>query len=524
MARKKKPFRPLKNSTWTISVLSAFAFSWYVAMSYWSSGFYGQDEVTHFLKAIAFWDDPQSILSYWQRPGFKILYVIPALGGVKVVHVLTTLLTVGTSVMAYKIARHERIENAYLTALFCAFQPLLVQLSFRMYSEVLAGFLLTLVIYTYLRKNWHACALITGYLFTVRQEFGLLGVVLIILFLKEKRFVSLGLMALFPLALAALGWHKSGNPLWLLEDFLPLTSYKTPKPGFWHYWANFAAIFGAPVTAFFLVGFLRPLLTGRGWWAKIKQFGVFYFVFLTFFLLQCLLVAKFVTSPSAGHFRYLLYLAPLVALFANIGFNQIWRRHAGWKVILSFALIWLFLAALTTYHHNYYHYQDQRDIPSLIALLVMGLVILVGLIVRWRTGIMVSLLTGLLFAHTFVTERPMAYDSETEATKDCADWIKEQHLADGKILANHSVFAYFLGPNRGSKIKLPSLFMRTIDEAAPGTILVWDNHYGHHLGQGTDVDGRVLVKRPDTKLLANFTKGRFQIAVFRKVAVPDAEP
>ncbi|MGA7304160.1 MAG: hypothetical protein WBW88_04770, partial [Rhodothermales bacterium] len=225
-----------------------------------------------------------------------------------------------------------------------------------------------------------------------------------------------------------------------------------------------------------------------------------------------------------GHFRYLVYLAPLVGLFANIGFNEIWRHRSGWKVMVSFFVIWILLASFTTYHHNHYNYQDQRDIPSLIAFLVMGLVLIVGMLVKWRTGIMVSLLTGLLFAHTFVTERPLPLDPEAEATKECAEWIKEHDLAGETILANHSLFAYFLGADRGSRIELPSLFMKTIDEAAPGTILVWDNHYGHHAGQHTDVDGRVLIKRPDTKLLANFRSKRFQIAVFRKVAVPDAEP
>lgn len=500
-----------------VLALILLATVWYVIMSYWSDGLYGHDEIAHYLRAVTFWDDPASILGYWQRPGFKILYVVPALAGIKMVHFLTILFTVMTSVVAWLVARQMKLKNAYLTILFCAFQPLLVQLSFRMYAEVLAGLLLAAALLMYLKKNWQLCALLTGYLFTVRQEFGILGAALGLLLLRKRDYRSLALLAAGPIILALLGWIKSGNPLWIVQDFLPVSAYDVVKPGFWHYWERFAIIFGAPVTVFFLIGLCHPFVGGVDWRVSIRRYGILYVLFFSLFLVQCVLAAKFVISPSPGHLRYLVYLAPVVAIFANIGFNTVWEAPSGRRRIAYLVVPWVVLAWFTTYHHNYYDYSATRDVLSLTVFVIFGVVIVSAAITRVRTRLVLVLMTIFLFAHTFVTERPLAPDSEFAAVMKCAEWVKQNGLTDAPILTNHALFVYALGPSAVSEIKLPSLTVSAIDQAEPGTVIVWDSHYGSRPTHHTDVSGPVIQERADIRLLKFFAPGEFQIAVFQKI-------
>ena len=69
-----------------------FSYSWllipcltviYFIYSFYSTGFYQDDEVGHFMNMRDFWSNPFVIMSNWGKPGWKIFLVLPSLVGYK---------------------------------------------------------------------------------------------------------------------------------------------------------------------------------------------------------------------------------------------------------------------------------------------------------------------------------------------------------------------------------------------------------------------------------------------------------
>ena len=119
----------------------------YFAYSLKSKGFYQQDEANHYLSMLRFWFDPTAIMGNWAKPGYKILYVLTALGGQKLVTFQNCLFAGFSCFFAYKTAEKLGAGNPWIAFILLASQPLWISLSFRNYSEFPAGFLLILGYY-----------------------------------------------------------------------------------------------------------------------------------------------------------------------------------------------------------------------------------------------------------------------------------------------------------------------------------------------------------------------------------------
>ena len=170
-------------------VLAAVAFTGlYFGLSYLSEGYFQDDEVGHFVTAYEFWKDPFSIFTYWSRPGFKILYVIPALFGIKGVHLIASLIAGGTAYLASLLAKEYGVQNRILALVLCGFQPLFYQISFRTYAEIAGAFLLVLMLVFYNRKQFVFSAIVSSYLFSVRQELVILSLLLGVAFLWRREY------------------------------------------------------------------------------------------------------------------------------------------------------------------------------------------------------------------------------------------------------------------------------------------------------------------------------------------------
>ena len=50
-------------------------------LSLYNDGFYQGEEANHYINMKSFWNDPSIIMGSSNKPGFKILFVIPALFG-----------------------------------------------------------------------------------------------------------------------------------------------------------------------------------------------------------------------------------------------------------------------------------------------------------------------------------------------------------------------------------------------------------------------------------------------------------
>lgn len=495
----------------------------YLAFSYLSSGLYQDDEIGHFMGAQRFWDEPASILSYWSRPGFKLVYAFPALIGIKAVHVTSVLLTVFACWFTFLIAREYRLRNPFLSVIFCGLQPLLLQLSFRTYAEILAVFLISVMLWSYLRKKYVLCALVATYLFTVRQEYAVLAVIMGGYFLYKRQFLPFLLLGASPIILAVVGWLHSGHALWLFEDYLPIGRYaNTPKPGFFHYWRMFEPIFGTITAVLFVVGYFSFVPKKAKLKEHFTRYHPLYVTFTVIFIIQCLLTSKFVTSPSPGHFRYLVPLAPVVALFANIGFNQIWTAEKSQRnfSFILFLLVALMVVMTLSWQHNYYSFTQKEDMSKLLVLAAFGMAVLLVFTTR-RSGRLLVIATAILVtAHTLYSEAPLKKSPEHQTVEQLEKWCRKQGYGNRAILINHAVFYFSLGvPKRKNDPQLPGLYLRTLAGTPVGSIAIWDSHYSYRPNYKMDVKLDFFKGNSDYKFIKQFfsADNRYTAIIFEKV-------
>ena len=77
----------------------------YFSYSYFSNGFYQDDEVAHYINMRDFWTNPWIILSNWGKPGWKIFLELPSLLGYKWVLFFNSLITSLTTFFTIKLAK-----------------------------------------------------------------------------------------------------------------------------------------------------------------------------------------------------------------------------------------------------------------------------------------------------------------------------------------------------------------------------------------------------------------------------------
>lgn len=523
MAKKKQKARALDSNgspipvEWIVLAVLAVA---YIALWLRNEGFYQHDEVAHFLDARGFWNNPASILGYWNRPGFKIVYVVPALLGRSATALVTIGVSLAAAYAAMLTAREMGIRNAVASMVFCGFQPIFYQISFRTYSEPLAALIFILGLLMFVKGKLRWSAFLCGYLFTVRQEFALIALLLAIVILIKRDWIALVLLGIAPLILAVLGWIKSGDPTWIVTKFLPVGAYDVMKPGFFHYWNTFPAIFGLLISVMFLVGFFGFAGAGNPR-SYLLRYAPLYVSFSVLFLLHSLLVSQFIKSPSPGHFRYLMYLAPAVAIFANLGLNHLTRpQKLGTANVAVFLGSVLIVAAFGTYKHNYFTLGSERNVPVLAAFCLSLVVLAVLRLLKVRSTVLVLAAMVLVAGFTLVTEQPFPLDDESREIKEVADWYMQQDFDDRTLLCNHPLFFYYTDlsqtPPDG---RFPKLQPDILQEAPVGSIILWDSHYGYYRSTDRGVKIDFFRGNEDYRLLQQFTteNRRFGVLVLEKV-------
>src|SRR5690606_26719576 len=145
------------------------------------------------------------ILGNMPKPGYKIFMVIPALFGYDVVLTVNSFIASLTVFFTYKLIKAYKLNYAFVGALLLAFQPLFFDLSFRSYSEIFTALLVVIFLMLYENKQYIWSALVCGYIFTVRQEIGIVLVILAIIFIRKKEFVPALLLFVFPAIYNLLG-------------------------------------------------------------------------------------------------------------------------------------------------------------------------------------------------------------------------------------------------------------------------------------------------------------------------------
>lgn len=492
----------------------------YYIFSKYSTGFYQDDEIAHFINARDFWYDPYIILSNWGKPGWKIFIVIPSLLGYDFLQLFNSFISALTVYFTILLAKKLEINNSLLAGIFLGFQPHFLQIAFRSYAEIFTGLILVLSLIFYFRNNYILSAVFCGLSFTMRQETALLCIVLAFYMFINKKYTAIPFIALFPLIVNFFGYLKTGDVLWVWSEMQSLGEFNLGiERSFFHYFQVYIFLIGPIVFAFFISGLFYPFTLGV---TEKKSFYekklIIYIFFWIVFLFQCYLVAK---GTNPGSWRYLLQISPFAAIIALTGFNMLLettrRKFALTAISLSAIITLLFLSKESTGLLLI----DKKEYLKFILISVIALYFIFASLSRKSISLLHSLIfiTVLTVGYTFYTEKPKPRGEQNITVNKISDWYKENIDRSKPVLYNHSLVLFYAGIFGKDKENFRILNTATLSESPPGTIIIWDSHYSFRPEYKNDVKLELLQDKEKYKLLNQFISAdkRFVAYIFEKL-------
>ncbi len=486
----------------------------YFVYSYYSNGFYQDDEVAHYINMRDFWSNPWIIMSNWGKPGWKIFLVIPSLFGYKFVLFFNSIITAFTAYCTILLAKELKIKNAVLAGIFFAFQPLVLQLSFRSYAEIFTGLLLVLTLYFFFRKKFILSALLCGLSFTARQESALLCMILAIYFVLEKKYLPILFLGLFPFLLNFLGFIHTGDYLWAWSEMKNLSELNMGiERSFFHYFSVYIYIAGPIVTTLFAIGLFAPFIAKGEFKDFYKKEFLVYLFFFTVFIFQCYLVLK---GTNPGSWRYLLQISPMAAIIALIGFNETLGVKTKKYVLTVFTLMTFIVLFFLSKEATGLVITDTPEYLKLITIIILasGVVFMI----LWSKKVMFRqflLFTAVIsIGFTLYTEKPKQQSPENIVLTEIADWYNKDVNKSQEVLYNHSLILFYGNVFGEERNKFKILNMKSLEEAPKGTIVVWDSHYSYRPEYKNDTKLEYLQNNPNYKLLNQFMSPDRRFAAF----------
>jgi len=504
-----------------LSALCAVAYHIFGAMS---PGFYQHDEVAHFLNMKEFWYDPANIVTLWAKPGFKIFYVLPALLGEWAVTLLTTILAASGGFIAYLIAREYKLRFALAAVVLCGFQPFFYQTAFRNYSEFLTAVVIGMGALMYVKEKYLWAAFFFSYSFALRQETALITLIIGLTFLMKRQWVPFLLLGWTPVALNIVGWIVHDDPMWVFTSASAASErYDYAQVGFWHYWKWFTPTMGTLPTFFFLIGYLGFLFQPGQAREHLKKYMVIYVVFSVYFFTYCLFVSEWFTLVNVyGILRTLLAMSPLIAVFAVLGLEKVWgdKPLPLPAVFGSLALYAALVLAFLSHKHTMIpSFTDVVDPSKFIVLLGLGLILAGTAFFKLPAVWAVALVGGMTIVHTTATEEPQPMSLEDQTCQTVVDYYLNAGYDKKPTLMNHSLFYYFSGLPRRYNEQYRFISVENLETAEPGTIVLFDSHYGGNQEQRGVLTYEMAVQRKDYKVLQQFVSPdrRFGVLVMEKL-------
>lgn len=487
----------------------------YWIFSFYSDGMYQGEEGIHYINMKEFWENPRKILGNWAKPGWKIAYLLPSLGGFKFLFFFNSLVSAFAGFIAYKIAEQKGMKAPWLVLIVLFSQFFWFHLAFRNYSELISALLLVAAVYYNNKSRYLISALLVSYLLTIRQEWVPIIFFYGLFLLYKRQWIAAFAIALFPVLVNMWGWAETGDPLHLVNDAIRTSSKyaeRYPRQGFGHYFSVALPILG-PITLAGLTAYVTSII-------KRDQKPDYFLIFpsAAFFLLLCILNIKDpqIGTSTAGNWRYLFVICPLLAIMASLGFKSFYESKN--KVFYLVPMISLLVIALLTsaYKHNFIALFEERD-P--ILMLTIGLTI-AGLAfpLSKSKGYWLILVLGILFNLMYI--RPKVMVGENKALRSFIPWTKSNNLLDKPILYSNNMLLYFLDKTRGQFKHGAQLINKDrVEEAEVGTYVIWDSHYTK---RESGLDYKYFQEQPNKyKLIKQLVSDdkRFVLLIFEKIAM-----
>lgn len=295
------------------------------------------DDLTHYLIARWAWTWPSYLLNDWGRPGFTIPYFLPAALGWPACKILSAILHAAAAWLAYCIARRMEIRHAWAVIPLCYVQPLFFNLAQTTLTESPMALYVTASVYLALRSRWGWSAAVMSLAFITRHE----ALILALPWAWCAWRAGVPLRRGWPLILAPaainLAAVAAGVQPAIELLFTPRATTQYGRGGWLTFLCRSLEAFGPGVMVLAIAG-LAPLWRNR---AARLTLGVA----LTYFLAHTAIRALGLYA-SGGYARFLVPIAPLVAIAAVAGWNRLFdadaaeRRRCAVALAAGMIILW----------------------------------------------------------------------------------------------------------------------------------------------------------------------------------------
>ena len=445
-----------------------------VIMALLSDGVYHADDLQHLQFARWVRQHPQFLLSDWGRPGFTVLYALPAQLGWTASRGFSGLLTAGTAWMAYLIARRMKLRAAALVPALLWIQPLTFALSYTTLTEPVLAFYLVMSALLLLRDEHRASAAVMSLCAVTRQEALLFLPIWLWAASRRSGAVRSGWLLLWaPIA------HNLLSFAFL--DVLPVATFFEPKPTDYYAngtWLTMTArwLEAAGPALIMLAAAGAPALWHRRGGKLLLSTAAAYFLAHT-------VIYRFGLFASGGYARFLVPLGPVIALSASAALSEVFaaakqrratrqttRRIRWGAAIVIAACLPLWLAA---------DLQSPDWLWWGLRWPVIGLAAIAWAACgsRGRALRTASIIAGPLYLMCIALGqpirqcRPHVLQEEQLIVREATDWLKSRGLDARKIVTASIWVEEFLGIER-SPFRLRT--RELVAAMQPGDLLVWD--------------------------------------------------
>jgi hypothetical protein len=312
-----------------------------------------QDTDYHFLGARSAWGNPWLFVDVWGRPLYTTFYALPALLGFTAARFCAVGIGVATAWQTWRLARDLRLERAWLVIPLLLGQPVFFELFPDLLTEPLFALAFVVALRWHLRGWTRRGMLAASFLPLARPE----GVFLCLLWgvwvLAEninptawpQASVYRKLIRTVPSTLILstgvfLWWIAATwitrDPLFILHNW----------PATWHQGVyGSGTLFSYSQRAIEFTGVLLAAPLVLGLWCKIRAWTWIPVTtsFLLLFFLHTLFRA-YGLFGEAGYPRYMVSVAPAIAVLTLEGWNTIALRIEKWPRFVSGALGWTVLS------------------------------------------------------------------------------------------------------------------------------------------------------------------------------------
>jgi len=450
----------------------------YFVYSLYSKGVYQHDEMAHYLSMSSFFDNPNSILSNWSKTGYKLIYVLPSLLGLKFVYFINCIVAAFSVYLTYDILKRYNSQYALLAIVLLGLSPMWFQLSFRNYAEFTCVLMTLLALRSHQREKFIFAALFISYASFIRQELFLVNGLYFLYLCYKKQFVPALLSGTFAIVTQVWGYLVTGNMLYLYDYLFGYMSeisgmYLAPR-GLQRIPVLSGVLFGGIISTLFIV------YLGASALLKKHLNYIILIPFLGLYTYYAIGDAKFLTGVPINT-RQLVILTPFLTIFAILGidrFQLLDNNKKKWMlsiIVPYILLVWLYMSK----EHNWVALVDEDNYTPLIVSSIAAVILFLPIKLKGKMAIF-SLIGILSLASSF---KKFEETEEDKTMKRVAGYYKRvsksgkgDFKATDPVYSSHVLFEYH---QEKPHVQFLPITDESVKGIKKGSVIFWDSHYSY---------------------------------------------